>query len=179
MIARAFGLVALAAVAACSDSSPRDGATAAAVPPGWQKIVALAGGGGRPRVSAALPGDIDRTDEAGIDSEMANYRGPRLSVRFDYGAAAHPGCPAGVRRCALSDTEIAGRPARMSVAEAGEADRPFRSVHAYFVPLGQGASPGRNASGGSGLLLIVKCAEAPACSDAARIASTIRLEEAR
>jgi hypothetical protein len=77
----------------------------------------------------------------------------------------------------LRDTEIAGRAARVSVSEASEADRPFRSVHAYFVPLAGGAPS--SSSEGAGMLLTVKCTEAPTCSEAEEIASTVRLTEAR
>lgn len=145
------------------------------IPAGWQSVTPLAGGGGRPRVSAALPGDLERTGEAGIDSQLASYRGPNLVVRFDYGARAHPGCPSGVSRCDFRDTEIDGRAAKMSVSEAGVADRPFRSVHTYFVPLAEGAQRSDSSSDGAGMLLIVKCMETPACADAERIASTVRM----
>ena len=127
-------------------------------------------------MSAALPGDLKRTREAGIDSQMASYQGRNLHVSFDYGQRAHPGCPPGVPQCVLRDAEIAGRPARASVSAAGPAERPFRSIHIFFVPLVEGRPSGNNSSEGAGLLLTVKCSEAPNCADAERIASTIRFQ---
>lgn len=172
-------LVVLALVAGCDAGSSGEGQAAATIPAGWQPITPLAGGGGRPGVSAALPADLKRTREAGIDSQMASYEGRNLHVSFDYGAPAHPGCPPGVSQCALREAEIAGRPARASVSAASPAERPFRSIHAYFVPLVEGIPTGNNSSEGAGLLLTVKCSEASSCADAERIASTIRLTDAR
>jgi hypothetical protein len=47
------------------------------------------------------------------------------------------------------------------------------------VPLVDGRLSGNNSSEGAGLLLTVKCSEAPNCADAERIASTVRLTAAR
>lgn len=172
-------LVVLALVSGCDTGSLGGGQAAAIIPAGWQSVTPLAGGGGRPGVSAALPGDLKRTREAGIDSQMASYEGRNLYVSFDYGAPAHPGCPPDAAQCGIRETEIAGRPARASVSAASPAERPSRSIHVYFVPVVEGGPSANNSSEGAGVLLTVKCSEAPICADAQRIASTIRLTEAR
>lgn len=163
MIRCAAFLLALAAVTGCGENSSSDDKTSGVIPAGWQTIEPLAGGEGRPRVSAALPQGLRKTTEVGIDSQMASYVGPDVSVQFDYGAASHPGCPAGVAQCVLHETVVAGRPAKMSVAEAGAADLPFRSVYTYFAPLEQGSDRTSDSSNGTGLLVTVKCLEGPTC----------------
>jgi hypothetical protein len=110
---------------------------------------------------------------------MASYLGRNLYVSFDYGAPAHPGCPPSVAQCDLRGAEIAGRPARASVSAASLGERPFRSIHIYFVPLAEGGPASNGSSEGAGLLVTVKCSEAPHCADAERIASTIRLTDVR
>jgi hypothetical protein len=172
-------LVVIALVSGCDARSTGEGQAAVTIPAGWQPVTPLAGGGGWPGVSAALPGDLKRTREAGIDSQMASYEGRNLYVGFDYGAAAHPGCPPDVASCDLGESEIAGRPARASISAASPAERPFRSIHVYFVPLVEGGPTGNCSSEGAGLLVTVKCSGAPNCADAERIASTIRLTDAR
>jgi hypothetical protein len=171
---RALLMLGLALCSGCdAESSSREESEASVVPGGWQAITPLAGGSERPEVRAALPQNLRQTGESGIDSQFAAYLSDELSVRFSYGSAAHPGCPPAPAQCTIRDTEVAGQPARLSVAEAGAADRPYRSVHTYFVP-GRPAA-GNTSSEGAGLLVTVKCVAEPTCPEAERIASSIRM----
>jgi hypothetical protein len=171
---RALLMLGLVLCSGCdAQSSSSKESAAPVVPAGWQVITPLAGGGGRPEVRAALPQHLRQTGETGVDSQLSAYSNNEFFVRFSYGSAAHPGCPPAAVRCIIRDAEVAGRPARLSVAEGGADDRPYRTVYTYFVPGRPAAS--NSSSEGAGLLVTVKCVSAPTCSEAERIASSIRM----
>jgi hypothetical protein len=175
MIRCALVLFALSTVTGCGEEPSSDRKASMAIPADWQSVEPLAGGEGRPRVSAALPPGLRKTGEVGIDSQMAAYQGAAVSVQFEHGAAAHPGCPAGVSKCVLSNAQIAGRLAKLSIAAAPVGALPFRTVYTFFVPFRQVDDRTGSSSGGAGLLLTVKCVAGPTCQDAERIGSTVRM----
>lgn len=163
----------------CDQRQGEDVHAPMAVPEGWQVVTPLPAGGGRPQTTVAVPTDLRRTGEVGVDSPSVTYAKHDLLVRFDYGAAAHPGCVGQTSRCTFRDTRIAGRLARSSTSPAPVEDRPFATVHSYFVSFGEEENlRGNSSDNGQGLLITVKCRESPVCGVADTIASTVRLDDA-
>jgi len=70
---------ALLLVAGCHTPTQQDG------PQGWPRHVLATGTEGAPGYSVAMPPDLERRFVQGIDSQVAEFARPGLSISFDYG----------------------------------------------------------------------------------------------
>ena len=120
--------------------------------------------------SVELPAYVKRKPVRGIDSLVAEFRGSRLVVQFDYGIyGARADCQS-AKDCDVSPTTIDGRTGLLEVRRWGHGEKIRLRFHANVVVR---APPGPRLPAVT-LAATVNCWGAPACERAPQILSRIR-----
>ena len=144
-------------------------------PPDWRSVV-LVRDSALPTVTVTLPQGYSVTTGHGIDSAVAQIRGPGTIINADYGRAGMQLCGT-IRNCRQFSTTVDGRPATwVRFPKQVTLDNQIYSQRLDFaVKLWPSQDPRVGPT--QGLLLVAACATSAHCDVAQKIARSVKFDQ--